>query len=198
MSVFSWACHFGFPHRVRTRMEEATQKMMDKGSAMMYRTRPVKFSKRKKFPINPHASEIAFRTISLGSRSVSIVTHALPHIATVTHHFGSAIPTPLSSVPSGKCPLLARITRHGLTSAAMERTLHSGPIVAAMRGIAVDANHHFLIRLSGTRLGTSRFFFLFFFLFLFYLLREIVGFCSQLQRSDGFDGIFSFQGGTFS
>lgn len=57
-------------------MEEATQKMMDKGSAMMYRTRPVKFSKRKKFPIKPHASEIAFRTISLG-RSVSIVTRAL-------------------------------------------------------------------------------------------------------------------------
>lgn len=60
-------------------MEEMTQKIMDKGKAMIYRTRPVKFSKRKKFPIKPHASEIAFRTISLG-RSVSILTRARSHI----------------------------------------------------------------------------------------------------------------------
>lgn len=122
-------------------MEETTQKMMDKGRATMYRTRPVKFNKRKKFPMNPHARDNAFKTISLAT-SISIVAGSQDAMS--THHFGSARPTPLSSVPSGRRPSLARTTLHGLTSAAMLRTLQSGPIVAAMRGIAVDANHHFL------------------------------------------------------
>lgn len=58
------------------------------------------------------------------------------------------MPTPLSSVPSGSSPLLGRVSRQGLTRAAMESTLQRGPMVAASRGMAVEANHHFLGRWS--------------------------------------------------
>lgn len=51
---------------------------------------------------------------------------------------------PASSVPSGNWPLFGRETRHLVTSAAIERTLARGPMVAARRGIAVDANHQSL------------------------------------------------------
>lgn len=60
------------------------------------------------------------------------------------YHCGSLMPTPLSSVPAGSWPLSARVTLHGVTRAAMDRTLQRGPVVAAMSGTAVDANHHFL------------------------------------------------------
>lgn len=62
------------------------------------------------------------------------------------------MPTPLSSAPSGSCPLLGRSTLQGVTKAAMDKTLASGPMVAATKGIAVDANHHFLdLQLEGNR-----------------------------------------------
>jgi hypothetical protein len=84
----------------------------------------VKFRRRQKFPKNPQAREIPFKTIS---------------------QCGSAISTPASSVPSGSCPLFGSWTRHFDTKAAIERTLASGPIVAARRGIAVEANHQSLL-----------------------------------------------------
>jgi len=55
------------------------------------------------------------------------------------------MPTPLLSFPSGNCPLFGRVTLHLLTSAAILSTLANGPIVAANSGIAVDANHQFLL-----------------------------------------------------
>jgi hypothetical protein len=55
------------------------------------------------------------------------------------------MPTPKASDPSGKTPSFGSSARHCVTSAAIERTLASGPMVAAARGMAVDANHHDLI-----------------------------------------------------
>lgn len=47
-----------------------------------------------------------------------------------TYHLGSLMPTPLSLVPVGSWPLSARVTRYGVTKAAIDRTLQRGPIVA--------------------------------------------------------------------
>lgn len=58
-----------------------------------------------------------------------------------THHFGSAKPTPMASAPI--CPT-GYLSLHGETNAAIEVTFAIGPIVAARRGIAVDANHQSL------------------------------------------------------
>ena len=62
-----------------------------------------------------------------------------------THHDGSAIPMAASSeprpVPSG-VPLLGRVNLQGLTRETMDKTLEKGPMVAAMSGTAVEANHH--------------------------------------------------------
>jgi hypothetical protein len=52
--------------------------------------------------------------------------------------------TPLLSAPSGSSPLFGNATLHFDTKAAIDRTLASGPIVAARRGIAVEANHQSL------------------------------------------------------
>ena len=59
-----------------------------------------------------------------------------------TYHLGSVIPTPLSSMPAGSCPLSGSVRRQGEAKAAMDKTLERGPMVAATRGIAVEANHH--------------------------------------------------------
>ena len=48
---------------------------------------------------------------------------------------------PRSSTP----PAFVRSSFQLVTSAAIERTLARGPMVAARRGIAVDANHHDLV-----------------------------------------------------
>jgi hypothetical protein len=45
--------------------EERIQKMTDRGRAMIYLTRPVKFKRRKRLPVKPQARDRAFRTISL-------------------------------------------------------------------------------------------------------------------------------------
>lgn len=55
-----------------TRTEDKIQKTMDSGKATIYRTRPVKFNNRKKFPVNPHASDIALHIISLAQRSSTL------------------------------------------------------------------------------------------------------------------------------
>lgn len=60
----------------------------------------------------------------------------------IKYHSGSGIVTPLSSAPSGSWPLLGRSTLHLETRPAIDSKFASGPIVAASRGIAVDANRH--------------------------------------------------------
>lgn len=60
------------------------------------------------------------------------------------------MPTPVSSVPSGNCPLFFSSTLHFVTRAAIDKTFAIGPIVAARRGIAVEANHHRLRTLSAS------------------------------------------------
>jgi len=45
--------------------EDRIQQRMDRGSAMMYRTRPVKFKRRKMFPAKPQAMDIEFQRSSL-------------------------------------------------------------------------------------------------------------------------------------
>lgn len=83
----------------------------------------MKFSNRKKFPANPQISETMLELIS---------------------HFGSGMPIPLSSLPSGRMPELGRVTFHVVTREAIDKTWESGPMVATIRGIAVEAAHHFL------------------------------------------------------
>lgn len=51
-----------------TSADASNHKTMDSGRATMYRILPVKLARRKKFPVKPHASEMALRTISLGKR----------------------------------------------------------------------------------------------------------------------------------
>jgi hypothetical protein len=58
---------------------------------------------------------------------------------------GSAMPTPKMSAPSGNSPLFWRVTLQGVTRAATDNTFESGPVVAERRGMAVEANHHFLV-----------------------------------------------------
>lgn len=97
--------------------------MMVSGSAMIYRIRLVKLNSSDRFPKTPNPSEMAFKTVT---------------------HRGSAMSTPASSAPSGSCPLFGNSTLHLDARAAIERTLASGPRVAARSGIVVDANHHCL------------------------------------------------------
>jgi hypothetical protein len=52
---------------------------------------------------------------------------------------------PASSVPSGNCPLFGSVTLHVETKATIDSTFAMGPIVAARRGIAVEANHQSLV-----------------------------------------------------
>src|SRR5450432_2165122 len=59
-----------------------------------------------------------------------------------TRHFGSGIPIPCPSAPSGNSPLLGSSAFQDVTSAAIDRTFARGPMVAARSGMAVDANHH--------------------------------------------------------
>ncbi len=56
------------------------------------------------------------------------------------------MPTPAPSMPSGSWPLFGSVTLQGVTRAATESTLDSGPMVAASSGMAVEANHHCLWR----------------------------------------------------
>lgn len=93
------------------------------GIATTYLTLPVKFSNKKKLPANPQISDTMLALIS---------------------HFGSGIPIPLSSLPSGKMPELGRVTFQVVTREAMDSTCESGPMVATRRGMAVEAGHHFL------------------------------------------------------
>jgi hypothetical protein len=52
---------------------------------------------------------------------------------------------PSASAPSGSMPSFAKSALQVDTSAAIERTLARGPMVAARSGIAVEANHHDLV-----------------------------------------------------
>ena len=45
-------------------------------------------------------------------------------------------------MPAGSSPLSGSVRRQGEAKAAMDKTLERGPMVAATRGIAVEANHH--------------------------------------------------------
>lgn len=45
-------------------------------------------------------------------------------------------------VPAAVCSFEIILLRHGITSATIDVTLASGPVVAATRGMAVDAIHH--------------------------------------------------------
>lgn len=124
--------------------------IMVSGNATIYLIRLVKFSNRQTLPKNPQPNDIALSTISLG-RPVKTVSGKVHERG--THQRGSGMSTPALSVPSGNCPLFGRLTRHFETSAAIERTLAKGPIVAARRGIAVDANHQSLQTLQISKKG---------------------------------------------
>lgn len=97
--------------------------MMVSGRAMIYLILLVKLKSRAMLPAKPQARETVFQT---------------------TSQCGSAIAMPFSSFPRGNVPLSGSVTLHVVTKAAIERTLARGPIVAAKRGIAVDANHQSL------------------------------------------------------
>lgn len=116
------------------------QKIIVRGSATIYLTLRIKFKSRKKFPANPHPSEIAFKIISLESPSVKVM-----NFICISHQYGSGMPTPFSSAPSGSCPSSGKSALHFVTRAEMDRTFARGPIVAAMRGKAVDATHQSLL-----------------------------------------------------
>lgn len=111
------------------------------GKAIIYRMRLVKLHKRKKLPMNPKASERPLRISSLFDQQE---LRKYQRQGT-TYHCGSGIVTPLSSAPSGSWPLLGRSTLHLETRPAIDNRFASGPIVAASRGIAVEANHHDLL-----------------------------------------------------
>lgn len=95
----------------------------DAGMATTYLTLPVKFSNKKKLPANPQISETMLAMIS---------------------HFGSGMPIPLSSLPSGSMPEFGRVTFQVVTREAMDRTWERGSMVATIRGMAVETGHHFL------------------------------------------------------
>ncbi len=140
----------------RTMPEAMNQNKMDMGSEIIYLTRPVKLRRRKKLPAKPQARDRALRTISLRASHQSAYRQRLASNSK-SYQRGSWMPTPLSSVPSGSWPLLGRVTLQGVTRAATERTLESGPMVAESRGMAVEANHHCLRRMpSMLSRGLSR------------------------------------------
>lgn len=127
--------------RIHTMADDKNHMITVAGKAIIYRTRLVKLHKRKKLPMNPKASERPLRVSSL------VYQQRLRQYKCqgTTYHCGSGIVTPLSSAPSGSLPLLGRSTFHLETRPAIDSRFASGPIVAASRGIAVDANHHDLL-----------------------------------------------------
>jgi hypothetical protein len=119
--------------------------MIVNGKATIYRTRLVKLQSNAKFPKNPQASEMALMMSSLSGCQLSTAcTQQNGH--SVTNHLGSSTPTPFSSAPSGSSPLFGNTSIHFVTNAAIERTFARGPMVAAVRGMAVEANHHDLFK----------------------------------------------------
>jgi len=107
------------------------QNMMVNGSATIYLILLVKLNNSAKLPAKPQLKDMAFQTIS---------------------QWGSFIPIPFSSFPRGNCPLSGSVTLQVVTNAAIDKTLARGPMVAAKRGMAVDANHQSL-ELYGIRNG---------------------------------------------
>ena len=77
----------------------------------------MKLNNKNAFPANPHTREVALSAM---------------------HQVGSAKPTDASSVPLPSSGMLAL---HDVTKAVMDRTLAMGPVVAAIKGTAVEANH---------------------------------------------------------
>ena len=68
-------------------------------------------------------------------------------MALVVYHHGQAIliaPSSESLLVLLRGPLSGRVSLHGETRAAMESTLEWVPMVAAMSGTAMEANHHCL------------------------------------------------------
>jgi hypothetical protein len=113
------------------------QEIMVIGKAIMYLTLLVKFSSKAKLPKKPQTRDIAFKMTSL-SRQFS-VSFKLSGVR--THQCGSGMPTPRSSSPA---PLSGSVSLHFVTRAAIDSTFAMGPIVAARRGMAVEANHQSL------------------------------------------------------
>ena len=106
---------------------------IDSGRAMIYRTRFVKLQSRKKLPMKPTMRET---TLSQKHQRGSWKDTA-----------SICVPSELDCPSHKHCAALALVTslirhsRHSVTSAAMDMTFASGPIVAASRGTAVLANH---------------------------------------------------------
>lgn len=117
------------------------QKIIDRGNATIYLTLRIKFRSKKRLPANPHPREIAFRMISLKSQISDIHEWVFSESS---HHCGSGMPTPFSSAPNGNRPSSGRSALHFVTRAEIDSTFAKGPIVAAMRGNAVDATHQSL------------------------------------------------------
>jgi hypothetical protein len=117
------------------------QEMIVNGKATIYLTLLVKFSSKAKLPKKPQARDIAFKMTSLSQHfSISV----LEILQKRTHQCGSGMSTPRASNPSGNCPLFGSVTLHFETKAAIDSTFAIGPIVAARRGMAVEANHQSL------------------------------------------------------
>ena len=67
-------------------MDAMSQKTHDRGRATMYRTLPVKLTRRKKFPTNPKTKEMILKTTSLNKASVSMSIEVMPRIAMGDHN----------------------------------------------------------------------------------------------------------------
>ena len=126
----------------RTMADDSSQHVTKTGSAIMYLTRLRKCRRRKKLPVNPTARDTPFRVSSLCLLRFSYIASLLG-VFQCAHSCGSGIPTPRLSGPA---PLSGRVIRHVDTSEASERTWDRGPREATMSGMAVEANHHCLVR----------------------------------------------------
>ena len=111
----------------------------------MYLTCLVKFRSKNRFPRQAQTNEAAFRMMHLD------ISEEIPHRlhrnkGKEIYHRGSGLPVELTCDINPVCPFNSFL--QGVTIAAIDITLAIGANVAAIKGIAVDANHQSLFRVS--------------------------------------------------
>jgi hypothetical protein len=109
----------------------------------MYLILRVKLNRRKRLPTNPQASEAALRAMHL-RRSAAVIYDSVK--TNVAYHRGSGFPVESACADIPVSPLSSFLQE--VTNAAIDMTLAMGANVAAMSGIAVEANHQSLSEIS--------------------------------------------------
>lgn len=106
---------------------------------MIYRVVRVKLNSRNRLPKAPHASEVALRAVHLVFVNMHFFKFywAFLHCP---HHWGSRKPICIGILSWSNWPL-SILFLQGETRAMMDMAFATGPVVAAIKGIAVDANH---------------------------------------------------------